>query len=90
MRGQAVAAPDHSQLDVCSAGARVFKEVMGVDEVAAIAVHAVVVVLEVVALLGLVLHVDVVILEELVRTMCKFASFLIRAESVLHVPAAKL
>lgn len=61
-----------------------------VDEIAAVSVHAELVVFEAAALLGLVFVVLLVVPPQLLRPVCEFASLLVRTISVLHEPLAQL
>lgn len=60
------------------------------DEVAAVAVNAEVVVFETAAFLGLVFRVVLVVLAEFAEPVCKFAPLLVGTVPVLHVLFAEL
>lgn len=62
----------------------------GVDEVASVPIDAELIDFKTSALFGFVLGVEMVVFLELVETMGKFASFIVRAVPVLHVSFAQL
>jgi hypothetical protein len=75
-------------MDILSAlGCRLLKKLMSVDEIASFSVHAAVVLLEILALLRFVLVVHLVVLQQLMGPVCKFAPCLIGTESEIHEAA---
>lgn len=62
--------------------------VQSVDEIAAISVHTPIIVLKILALFCFVFIICLMVFEQLVRAMSKFASFLIRAKAILHISPA--
>lgn len=59
-------------------------------EVAALAVHTTTVFFEILALLRFVFVVQLVVFEQLVRSMGEFAALLVRTKTELHVASAQL
>lgn len=63
---------------------------MGVYKVASVSVHAAEVISEILTLLRLVLHVQLVVTQQLMRSMGEFALLLVGTEPRLHIPPAQL
>lgn len=63
---------------------------MGVNEVASHSVYAKMMLAEILALFGFVLNVDLIVLEQFVTPMGKFASLLIGTKPTFHEPSAEL
>ena len=59
------------------------------DEIAPLAVHAAVVLFEVLAVFRLVFVVHLVVLQQLVRTVREFATAFVGTEAVVHEPSAQ-
>lgn len=62
---------------------------MRVDEVASESINAEVMLAEILALLGFVLDVGLIVFQELVASVCKFASLLIGTKPAFHEPSAE-
>ena len=81
--------PEQSKNDVLFAALfHNFIVIVDVDEIASFAVQTTTIFFEILALLGFVFIVYLVIFEELVRAMGKFAASFVGAEPIVHIAAA--